>query len=81
MPTLATVLFGTATHFIFAPSMTYIVDTYRSVAASALTCNAVMRTIFAAAFPLFAGQMYNTIRTVDATALLAGLTAVMAPLP
>jgi hypothetical protein len=65
--------------------MTYIVDTYRSVAGSALTCNAAMRTIFAAAFPLFAGQIYNRLGTVGATVLLAGLTTViltvMAPLP
>ncbi|KAH8999831.1 MFS general substrate transporter [Lactarius hatsudake] len=81
VPILATVPFGTATYFIFASSMTYIVDAYRSVAASALTCNAAMRTIFAAAFPLFASQMYNTLGTVGATALLAGLTTVCAPLP
>ena len=81
VPILATVPFGTATYFIFASSMTYIVDAYRSVAAEALTCNAAMRTIFAAAFPLFAGQMYNKLGTVGATALLAGLTTVMAPLP
>jgi len=81
VPVLATVPFGTGVYFIFTSSMTYIVDAYRSVAACALTCNAVMRTIFAAAFPLFAGQMYNTLGTVGATALLAGLCTAMAPLP
>ena len=81
VPILATVPFGTATYFIFTSSMTYIVDAYQSAAVSALTCNAAMRTIFAAAFPLFAGQMYNKLGTVGATSLLAGLTTVMAPLP
>lgn len=81
VPILATVPFGTATYFIFTSSMTYIVDAYQSAAVSALTSNAAMRTIFAAAFPLFAGQMYNKLGTVGATSLLAGLTTVMAPLP
>jgi hypothetical protein len=40
-----------------------------------------MRTAFAAAFPLFAGQMYRALGTVGATLLLAGLTTAMAPLP
>jgi hypothetical protein len=40
-----------------------------------------MRTSFAAAFPLFAGQMYRALGTIGATLLLAGLTTVMAPLP
>jgi hypothetical protein len=40
-----------------------------------------MRTSFAAAFPLFAGQMYRALGTVGATLLLAGLTTAMAPLP
>ncbi|KAG1744317.1 major facilitator superfamily domain-containing protein [Suillus occidentalis] len=34
-----------------------------------------------AAFPLFAGAMYNKLGTVGATALLAGLATIMAPLP
>lgn len=32
-------------------------------------------------FPLFAGQMYTKLGTVGATALLAGLTTLMIPLP
>jgi hypothetical protein len=40
-----------------------------------------IRSCFAAGFPLFAGQMYETLGTVGATALLAGLCALMAPLP
>lgn len=32
-------------------------------------------------FPLFAGQMYETMGTVGATALLAGLCTLAAPLP
>lgn len=51
------------------------------MAAEALTGNAIMRTTFAAAFPLFSTAMYNRLGTVGATALLAGLMTIMAPLP
>ncbi|KAI0283760.1 major facilitator superfamily domain-containing protein [Russula brevipes] len=81
VPVLASVPFGTGTYFIFTSSFTYIVVAYRPVAASALACNATMRTSFAAAFPLFAAQMYRALGTIGATLLLAGLTTAMAPLP
>jgi len=81
VPVLASVPFGTGTYFIFTSSFTYIVVAYRPLAASALACNTTMRTSFAAAFPLFAGQMYRALGTVGATLLLAGLTMAMAPLP
>jgi hypothetical protein len=81
VPVLASVPFGTGTYFIFTSSFTYIVVAYRPMAATALACNTTMRTSFAAAFPLFARQMYRALGTVGATLLLAGLTTVMAPLP
>ncbi|KAI0277126.1 MFS general substrate transporter [Russula aff. rugulosa BPL654] len=81
VPVLASVPFGTGTYFIFTSSFTYIVVAYRPVAAIALACNTAMRTSFAAAFPLFAGQMYRALGTIGATLLLAGLTTVTAPLP
>ena len=81
VPVLASVPFGTGTYFIFTSSFTYIVVAYRHIAASALASNTTMRTSFAAAFPLFAGQMYRALGTIGATLLLAGLTTAMAPLP
>jgi hypothetical protein len=81
VPVLASIPFGMGTYFIFTSSFTYIVVAYRPLAASALAYNAAMRTAFAAAFPLFAGQMYRALGTVGATLLLAGLTTALAPLP
>ncbi|KAI9451097.1 MFS general substrate transporter [Russula earlei] len=81
VPVLASVPFGTGTYFIFTSSFTYIVVAYRPIAASALASNTTMRTSFAAAFPLFAGQMCRALGTVGAMLLLAGLTITMAPLP
>ncbi|PPQ75012.1 hypothetical protein CVT24_010396 [Panaeolus cyanescens] len=51
------------------------------IAASAMASNSAMRSSFAAAFPLFAAPMYHRLGTVGATALLAGLTTLMIPLP
>jgi predicted phage tail protein len=46
-----------------------------------MAANSFLRSVFAAAFPLFAGAMYTRLGTVGATALLAGLATLMAPLP
>lgn len=81
VPILASVPFGSGTFFIFTATFTYLVTAYRPIAASAMASNSFMRSAFAAAFPLFAGAMYNKLGTVGATALLAGLTTLMAPLP
>ena len=62
-------------------TFTYLVTAYRPIAASAMAANSALRSTFAAGFPLFALQMYHQLGTVGATALLAGLTAIMSPLP
>ncbi|KZV61185.1 MFS general substrate transporter [Peniophora sp. CONT] len=80
-PIIGSIPFGAGAFFVFTSSFTYIVSTYRPIAASAMASNTAMRCCFAAGFPLFAGPMYDTLGTVGATALLAGLTTLMAPLP
>lgn len=81
VPILASMFLGTGIVFCFNAVFTYLVVAYRPVAASAMAGNTFVRTTFAAGFPLFAGQMYDTLGTVGATALLAGLTTVIAPVP
>ncbi|KAF7965778.1 hypothetical protein HWV62_41808 [Athelia sp. TMB] len=73
--------FGSGILFVFTSTFTYQVTAYRPIAASAMSSNSALRFTFAAAFPLFAGAMYNKLGTVAATGLLAGITALMAPLP
>jgi hypothetical protein len=80
-PIIASVPFGTGTYFVFTSSFTYLVVAYRPIAASAMASNSAMRATFAAAFPLFATQMYHTLGTVGATLLLASVATIMAPLP
>ncbi|EJD05266.1 MFS transporter [Fomitiporia mediterranea MF3/22] len=81
VPMLGSIPFGTGIVFVFTATFTYLVTAYRPIAASAMAANSALRSTFAAGFPLFAVQMYNRLGTVGATALLAGLTAIMAPLP
>ncbi|KAJ6625787.1 major facilitator superfamily domain-containing protein [Mycena sp. CBHHK59/15] len=81
VPIIASVPFGSGVFFVFTSTFTYLVTAYRPIAASAMAANSALRSVFAAAFPLFAGAMYDRLGTVGATALLAGLTTIMAPLP
>ena len=81
VPVIASSLFGIGFMLCFSSTFTYLVSGYRPMAASAMAANAFVRSAFAAAFPLFAGQMYNKLGTDGATALLAGIMTVTAPLP
>lgn len=80
-PIIASIPFGAGIYFVFTSTFTYLVTAYRPIAASAMASNSALRSAFGAAFPLFAGAMYGRLGTVGATALLAGLTTIMAPLP
>lgn len=73
--------FGTGVVYVFTSVFTFLVVAYRPYAASAMAGNSFLRSAFAAVFPLVSGPMYNRLGTVGATALLAGLTVLMAPLP
>ncbi|KAJ3837536.1 MFS general substrate transporter [Lentinula raphanica] len=81
VPIIASIPFGIGLYYVFTAVFTYLVTAYRPLAASAMAGNTAMRCTFAAVFSLFAGYMYNGMGTVGATALLAGIMSVMAPLP
>jgi hypothetical protein len=81
VPITGSIPFGTGILFVFTSTFTYLVTAYRPIAASAMASNSALRSVFAAVFPLFASQMYARLGTLGATALLAGLTLVLAPLP
>lgn len=80
-PIIASIPFGSGVYYIFTSTFTYLVVAYRPIAASAMAANSALRSTFAAVFPLVAGAMYDRLGTVGATALLAGLCTLMAPLP
>ncbi len=80
-PIIASVPFGTGAYFVITSSFSYLVVAYRPVAASAMASNSAMRSTFAAAFPLFTDQVYHRLGIVGATALLASIATLLAPLP
>ncbi|TWU73588.1 hypothetical protein ED733_004959 [Metarhizium rileyi] len=49
--------------------------------ASALAANAILRSLFAAGFPLFSRQMYISLGPAWASSILGFLTVAMAPMP
>jgi hypothetical protein len=80
-PVIASAFFGMGFMLCFSSTFTYLVAGYRPMAASAMAANAFLRSAFGAAFPLFAGQIYTRLGADGATALLAGVMTVAAPLP
>lgn len=81
VPIIGTVPFGFGISYIFTAVFTYTTHAYRPVAASAMAANSFCRSTWAAAFPLFAKQMYDGMTTPGASAFLAGLNVLMIPVP
>ncbi|KAJ4982688.1 major facilitator superfamily transporter [Stagonosporopsis vannaccii] len=59
----------------------YLVDSYTVFAASVLAANAVLRSIFGAAFPLFTVQMYRRLGVHWASSIPAFLALACLPFP
>ncbi|KAK1251955.1 hypothetical protein MKX07_007434 [Trichoderma sp. CBMAI-0711] len=81
VPIIGSGLFGMGNLLVFSGIFTFLVDAYPMYAASALAANAFVRCSFAAVFPLFGTQMYNTLGFQWASSLLAFLTLAMVPFP
>ncbi|EGR47235.1 uncharacterized protein TRIREDRAFT_64758 [Trichoderma reesei QM6a] len=81
VPIVGSGLFGMGNLLVFSGIFTFLVDAYPMYAASALAANAFVRCSFAAVFPLFGTQMYNTLGFQWASSLLAFLTLAMVPFP
>lgn len=74
-------LVGWGVCWIFISLLNYIVDAYAMVAASTLASNTVIRSLFGAAFPLFANQMYDKLGARWASSLLGFIALAMTPIP
>ena len=81
VPIIGSIPLGTGICYAFTSTFTYLVTAYRPIAASVLASNSFLRSSFACAFPLFTSAMYDALGTAGATALLAGLATLFAPLP
>ncbi|KAK2748705.1 hypothetical protein FQN57_000286 [Myotisia sp. PD_48] len=81
VPTLSGLLTGFGLLVIFLQSLNYIIDAYLLFAASAVAANALLRSLAAAAFPLFATYMFEGLGVNWTGTLLGCLAAVLAPIP
>ena len=74
-------ILGFSVVWIYLAFYNYVIDSYLIFAASALAANTIVRSIFGAAFPLFAIQMYNRLNPRWASTLLGIIATIMVPIP
>jgi hypothetical protein len=77
----AGVPFGFGIILIYLGVTTYLIDSYTIFAASVLAANAVLRSLFGAAFPLFTTYMYGRLGIHWASSVPGFLTVVCMPFP
>jgi len=80
-PMLSGAAFGWSVIWLFLAMFNYILDTYLEFSASALAVTTVFRSIFGAAFPLFATQMYDALNPRWGSTLLGCFAILMIPIP
>lgn len=66
---------------VFLSIMNYLIDSYVIFAASVLAANAVLRSLFGAAFPLFTPYMYDDLGIHWASTIPAFLALACVPFP
>ncbi|GAA6061926.1 hypothetical protein JCM10212_001494 [Sporobolomyces blumeae] len=81
VPMIATVPFGTGMLFVFGSVFAYLTDAFRPAAASSMAANSALRSVLAAAFPLFTTQMFHKLGNAWALTLCAFLCLALAPFP
>lgn len=77
----AGVPFGFALVVIFQGTNNYLVDSYTIYAASVLACTSTLRSVLAAAFPLFTAKMFQRLGTHWGSSVPAFLALAFAPVP
>ncbi|KAK5167955.1 MFS siderochrome iron transporter 1 [Saxophila tyrrhenica] len=77
----AGVPFGFGMVLIFLGIMNYLIDAYTIFAASVLAANAVLRSLFGFAFPLFTTQMYTNLGIHWGSSIPAFLSLMCIPMP
>lgn len=66
---------------LFLSVSNYLIDSYTIFAASVLAANAVLRSLFGAAFPLFTTYMYQNLGIHWASSVPAFLALACTPMP
>lgn len=72
---------GDCCKLVFTSVVSYIMDTYRHLCASAIASIVVLRCILAAVFPLFTDKMFQSLGDQWGLTVFAILSLVCVPLP
>jgi len=81
VPIVASGFFAAGLVMVFLSLMGYLIDSYVVFAASVLAANSVLRSLFGAAFPLFATEMYKNLGIHWASTVPAFLALACVPFP
>lgn len=73
--------FGFGCVLVFLSCLNYLLDAYTIYAASVLAAGAILRSLFATAFPLFVSKMYANLGIHWASSIPAFLTVLCMPFP
>ena len=81
VPIIGSGIFSAGLVLVFLCLLTYLLDSYTVFAASVLAANAVLRSLFGAAFPLFTTYMYKDLGIHWASSIPAFLALACVPCP
>jgi len=81
VPIMGSSLYPMSVILLLNVVLNYLADSYPRYAASVLAGNDLMRSAFAAGFPLFGAAMYNNLGIGWASTLLALLSCAFIPIP
>jgi MFS family permease len=81
VPIIAGGVFAAGLVLVFLSLLNYLIDSYVLFAASVLAANAVLRSLFGAAFPLFTTYMYRNLGIHWASSIPAFLALACMPFP
>ena len=78
---MATAFIGAGFNVIFQNAINYLVDTYSLYAASAVSANTFLRSLFASGLPLAARPMFLKMGVGPACSVLGGVACLALPVP
>jgi hypothetical protein len=80
-PMIGLVCMGFGFFTIFQAALNYLIDTFQKFSASAVAANTFLRSVFAAAFPLFVNPMFHNLGIPWASSVLGFIAALLIPIP
>jgi len=80
-PVIATTFIGAGFNIIFQQCINFLVDTYGLYAASAVSANTFLRSIFAAGLPMAAMPMFHNLGVGPAMSILGAVATAAVPVP